>query len=144
MQNFKKYNIILLLTLVFSHGFEPGLGGFIPIAPPISNTEMTLDTPHFTMNHGFSLMANSSTFGSSTMGVYSNQVKYNFSNKLSFNSTFHFMNSNQSIYINNQNFDVNYELGLEYKLSENSRLFFQFSNLGQPQYNLPYMIKPGF
>lgn len=130
--------------MVYSQGFEPGLGSLIPITPPISNTEMTSDTPHFTMNHGFSLMANSGTFRSTTMGVYSNQVNYNFSNKLSFNSTFHLMNSNQSIYTNNQNFDIKYELGLEYKLSKNSRLFFQFSNLGQPQYNLPYMIKPGF
>ncbi len=132
MQNFKKYKIVILLTMVYSQGFEPGLGSFIPITPPISNTEMTSSIPQFTMNHGFSLMANSGTFGSSTMGVYSNQVKYNFSDKLSFNSTFHLMNSNQTLYTNNQNFNVKYELEMEYKLSENSRIFFQFSNLGKP------------
>ena len=130
--------------MVYSQGFEPGLGSFIPITPPISNTEMARHTPNFTMNHGFSLMANSSTFGSSTMGVYSNQVKYNFSDKLRVNSTFHLMNSNQSYYTNNQNFDLKYELGLEYNLSENSRIFFQFSNMGQQQNNMPYMFTPGF
>jgi len=144
MQNFKKYSIIVLLTMVFTQGFEPGLGNFIPITPPILNTEMESMTPNFTMNHGFSLMANSGTFGSITTGVYSNQVKYNFSDKLRLNSTFHLMNLNQSYYTNNQNFDVKYELGLEYKLSENSRIFFQFSNLGQQQNNLPYMFRPGF
>ena len=144
MQNFKKYSIIVLLTMVYSQEFQLGLGNFIPITSPISSTEMATHTPNFTMNHGFSLMANSSTFGSSTMGVYSNQVKYNFSDKLRLNSTFHLMNSNQSFYSNNQNFNVKYELDLEYKLSENSRIFFQFSNIGQPQNNLPYMFKPGF
>jgi hypothetical protein len=144
MQNFIKYNFILLLGIIFSQGIETRLGSFIPINPPISNTEMSMGTPHFTMNHGFSLIANSGTFGSSTMGVYSNQVKYNFSDRLSFNSTMHLMNSNQSYYTNNTNFDVKYKLGLEYKLSENSRIFFQFSNLGQPQNNLPFMLNPGY
>jgi len=144
MQNFKKYSIIILLTLVYSQEFEPGLGSLIPITPPISNTEMDSHTPNFTMNHGFSLMANSSTFRSSTMGVYSNQVKYNFSDKLYLNSTFHLMNSNQSFNPNNRNFNMKYKLGLEYKLYENSRIIFQFSNIGQPQNNLPYMFEPGF
>ena len=144
MQNFKKYSIIALVGMCFSQGFESELGSFIPITPPISNTEIAPHTPNFTMNHGFSLMANSGTFGSTTMGVYSNQVKYNFSNKLRLNSTFYLMNSNQSFYSNNQNFNVKYELDLEYNLSENSRIFFQFSNIGKPQNNLPYMFKPGF
>jgi hypothetical protein len=130
--------------MLYSQGFEPGLGSVIPIPPPFSNTEIGTQSPNFTMNHGFSLMANSSTFGSSTMGVYSNQVEYNFSQKLSLNSTFHLMNSNQSFYSNNENFNIKYELGLEYKLSENSRIFFQFSNLGKQQNNIPYMFKPGF
>ncbi|MBC8312550.1 MAG: hypothetical protein H8E72_09610 [Candidatus Marinimicrobia bacterium] len=144
MQNFKKYSIIVLVGIGFSQGFEPGLGNFIPITPPLSNTEMGNVKSNFSMNHGFSLMANSGTFGSTTMGVYSNQVKYDFSNKLSLKSTFHFMNSNQSFYTNNQNLDVKYELGLEYNLSENSRIFFQFSNLGNPQRNSSYMFTPGF
>ena len=144
MQNLKKYSIIALTGICFSQEFQPGLGNLIPITPPISNTEMAPHTPNFTMNHGFSLMANSGTFGSTTMGVYSNQVKYNFSDKLSLNSTFNLMNSNQSIYSINQNFNVKYELGLEYKLYENSRIFFQFSNMGQQQNNMPYMFTPGF
>ena len=144
MQNFKKYSIIVILTMVYSQGFEPGSGSFIPITPPISSTEMASHAPNFTMNHGFSLMANSSTFGSTTMGIYSNQVKYNFSDRLSLNSTFHLINSNHSIYTSNQNFDVKYELEFEYKLSENSRIFFQFSDLGQPRNNRPYMFTPGF
>ena len=108
------------------------------------NTEMGTQNTNFSMNHGFSLIANSNTFSSNTMGVYSNQMKYNLSNKLSLNSTFHIMNSNHSSYMNNQNFDLKYELGFEYKLSENSRIFFQFSDLGQPQSNQPYIFKPGF
>ena len=144
MQNFKKYSIIVLFTIVYSQGFEPGMKSFIPITPPISNTEIVPHTPNFTMNHGFSLMANSSTLGSTTTGVYSNQVKYNFSDKLNLNATFHLMNSNQSFYSNNQNFNVKYELGLEYKFSENSQIFFQFSNIGQQQNNMPYMFKSGF
>jgi hypothetical protein len=130
--------------MVYSQEIESRLGSFIPITPPISNTEMTSHAPSFTMNHGFSLMANSSTFGSTTMGIYSNQVKYNFSEKLNLNSTFYLMNSNQSFYSNNQNFNVKYKLALEYKFSENSQIFFQFSNIGQQQNNMPYMFKPGF
>ena len=144
MQNFKKYSIIALVGMCFSQGFESELGSFIPITPPISNTEMASHTPNFTVNHAFSLVANSGTFGSTTIGVYSNQVKYNFSDKLSLNSTFHLMDSNQSFNSNNQNFNVKYELGLEYKLSRNSQIFFQFSNIGQQQNNVPYMFKPGF
>jgi len=144
MQNFKKYSFIVLFATVFNQGFEPGLENFIPITPAILNTEMGTGTPNFTMNHGFSLMANSGRFGSTTMGVYSIQVKYNFSDRLSLNSTLHLINSNHSIYTSNQNFDVKYELEFEYKLSENSRIFFQFSDLGQPQNNRPYMFIPGF
>tara|TARA_B110000438_G_scaffold296103_1_gene340258 strand:+ start:6 stop:440 length:435 start_codon:yes stop_codon:yes gene_type:complete len=144
MQNFKKYSFIVLFATVFSQGFEQVLGNFIPIAPRILNTEVGTETPNFIMNHGVSLMANSNTFGSTSMGVYSNQVKYNFSDRLSLNSTLHLMNSNHSIYTNNQNFDVKYEFGFEYKLSENSRIFFQFSDLGQPGNNRPYMFTPGF
>ena len=144
MQNFKKYSFIVLFATVFNQGFEPGLENFIPRTPAILNTEMGTETPNFTMNHGFSLMANSGRFASTTMGVYSNQVKYNFSDRLSLNSTFHLINSNHSIYTSNQNFDVKYELEFEYKLSENSRIFFQFSDLGQPRNNRPYMFTPGF
>jgi|TARA_B110000467_G_scaffold116107_1_gene106753 hypothetical protein len=144
MQNFKKYSIIVLIGMCFSQGFEPGLGNFIPITPPSTNIDVDNDTPNFAMNHGFSILANSGTFGPRTKGVYSNQVKYKFSDKLILNSTFHITNSNQLFYTNNKNFDVNYELGLEYKLSENSRIFFQFSNLGKPQNNQSYMFKPGF
>ena len=144
MQNLKKYSIIALTGICFSQEFQPELENLIPITPPISNIEMGLKNPNLTMEHGFSVMANSGAFGSSTTGIYSNQVKYNFSNKLRLNSTFHLMNSNQPYYVNNQNFDVKYELGLEYKLSRNSQIFFQFSNIGLPQSFLPYMVEPGF
>ena len=144
MQNLKNYSFIVLFAMVFSQEFEPGLGNFIPITPAILNTEMGTENPNFTINHGFSLMANSGISGSTSMGVYSNQVKYNFSDRLSLNSTFHLMNSNHSIYTSNQNFDVKYELEFEYKLSENSRIFFQFSDFGQPRNNRPYMFTPGF
>ena len=129
--------------MVFSQEFEPGLGNFIPITPAILNTGMGTENSNFTINHGFSLMANSGISGSTSMGVYSNQVKYNFSDRLSLNSTFHLMNANHSNYIKNQSFDVIYKLGFEYKLSENSRIFFQFSDLVQPRANRPYMITPG-
>jgi hypothetical protein len=144
MQNFKKYSVIFLMGMCFSQGFETGIGNFIPITPSSADIEMDNDTPNFSMNHGFSLLANSGMFGASTKGIYSNQARYKFSDKLSLNSTFHIMNSNQSFYKNHQKFDVDYELGLEYKLSENSRIIFQFSNLGKPQNNQPYMLKPGF
>lgn len=144
MQNFKKYSFIVLSTVLFGQGFESDLENYIPITPSIINTEMDTQNTKFSMNHGFSLIANSNTSSSNTMGVYSNQMKYNLSNKLSLNSTFHIMNSNHSNYMNNQKFDLKYELGFEYKLSENSRIFFQFSDLGQPQSNQPYIFKPGF
>ena len=130
--------------MIFGQSFKSDLENYIPITPSISNIEMATETTRFTMNHGFSFIANSGTFSSNSMGVYSNQVKYNFSDKLSLNSTFHFMNSNHSIYMNNQKIDLKYELGFEYKLSENSRIFFQFSDLGTPQGNRPYIFKPGF
>ena len=144
MQNFKKYSFIVLSTVLFGQGFESDLENYIPITPSIINTEMDTQNTKFSMNHGFSLIANSNTSSSNTMGVYSNQMKYNLSNKLSLNSTFHIMNSNHSNYMNNQKFDLKYELGFEYKLSDNSRIFFQFSDLGQPQSNQPYIFKPGF
>jgi len=144
MQNLKRYSFIVLSTAIFSQGFESDLENYIPIIPSIVNTEVGTQNTRFSMNHGFSLIANSNTFSSNTMGVYSNQMKYNLSDKLSLNSTFHIMNSNHSTYMNNQNFDLKYELGFEYKLSENSRILFQVSDLGQPQYNQPYIFKPGF
>ena len=82
MQNLIKYSFIVLFATVFSQGFEPGGGGFIPITPAILNTEMDTESSNFTINHGFSLIANSGTFGSTSMGVYSNQVQYNFSDRL--------------------------------------------------------------
>ena len=144
MQNFKKYSFIVLFATIFSQAFEPGLGNFISTAPTILNTQMGTETSNFTMNHGFSLMVNSGKFGSTSMGAYANQAKYNFSDRLSLNSTIQFINSNHSIYTNNQKFDLKYEFGFEYKLSENSRIFFQFSDFGQPRNNRPYMFTPGF
>ena len=143
MKNFNKNSLILLLTMVYSQGFGPIKGNPIPITSPTLITEAIHHPPHFTINHGFSLMANSSTFGATTSGVYSNQMQYNFSDKLNLNSTLHFINSNQSLYSNNQNVNVKYKLGLEYKLYENTQIFFQFSNIRQQQNNMPYMFKPG-
>ena len=144
MQYFKRYSFIVLYTVLFGQGFQSDLENYIPITPSIINTEMGTQNTRFTMNHGFSLIANSNTFSSNTMGVYSNQMKYSLSDKLSLNSTFHIMNSNHSTYMNNEKFDLKYELGFEYKLSENSRIFFQFSDLGQHQSNQPNIFKPEF
>ena len=37
--------------------------------------------------------------------------------------------SNNNSHFNNQNLDLRYNLGVEYKISENSVLYFQLSNL---------------
>ena len=144
MQNFKKYSIIILIGICFNQKNGLELRNFIPITPPLSSLEKENDTSNFSMNQGFSLMTKSGKFGSNTMGIYSNRMKYDFSDKLSLNSTFHLMNSTPSFYDSNQNFDVEYKLGIGYKFSENSQIFFQFSNIGYSENNKPNMFTLGF
>jgi hypothetical protein len=87
--------------------------------------------PTYNMNHSFSLMADSHS--GSTVGVYSNFFNYQFSEKFSFKSSVHVMN-NQFYGANENPFQLSYDLGFSYKLSENSSIQFNMIKLSNPSF----------
>ena len=129
MKNIIKYNIIIFWNIIFAQDAGTIIKKPIYFSPSIPKTIISNENSrNFSINHGFSLISKSSQLGSQTMGIYSNKIKYIFSNDLTFNSNINFINSNEFQYNNNQNFDIEYELGLKYKLSENTQILFQISN----------------
>jgi len=133
MQNLIKYTIITLICFGVSQESPFNTNNLVdsnwpttfPLEPIIKS-----DSNKFKLNHGFSFIANTSPFGLNNMGIYHNQMSYKFSDKLIINSNLNFINSNKSIYNNIEKINIQYKLGLEYKLSENSHIYFNFSNLG--------------
>ena len=133
MQNSIKY--IIITFICFGVSQEPPfktnnlVGSNWPTTYPLESI-IKSDSNKLKLNHGFSFITNTGPLGSNNMGIYHNQMSYKFSDKLKINSNLNFINSNKSIYNNTEKINIQYKLGLEYKLSENSHIYFNFSNSG--------------
>ena len=139
-----KYLAVFLVSLCSSQSLISNSKIYSPSLPKFYTSNTNPHLSNFSMSHGFSLNTNSSKFGHYTSGVYTNRIKYNFSERINMHSTFHLM-SNNSPNFNNQNLDLRYNFGVEYKISENSLLYFQLSNLGIPKNNSSnYLLMPGY
>ena len=95
-----------------------------------SHFEYNILTPSkFQMNHGFTFMTSMNPGISQTTGIYSNSSKYKLSDRLQFNTVLHLIqNQNNQSYSSAPLPGVKYEIGLEYKLSQNSLITFQMTN----------------
>jgi len=93
------------------------------------------------MNHQFSLSTSMGNGYGSTIGLYSNYTRYNFSERLNLKTGIHlFQNQNNLNLSSGPQTGIGYELGLEYKLGENSLLQFQLVNFKNSP--LPYRSYP--
>ena len=94
-----------------------------------STPQSILNNNQFQMNHQFSLSTSMGSGLGSTTSLYSNYTQFNFSDRLKLKTGFHlFQNQNNFNITSGIQPDIGYELGLEYKLGENSHFQFQLVN----------------
>ena len=144
MKLFKKYSI-LFIGLCFNQDLILNdINHFTTFIPTVENVKkMESTSSNLNINHGFSMMINSNLSGNNTLGIYSSKIQYNFNPKMSLLSNIHLINGNYS-YSNSPQIDLGFDIAFEYNLSKNSKLFFQFSNLGSLSKNHPnFLLKPG-
>ena len=83
----------------------------------------------FQMNQGFTLMTSMGSGMSQTTGIYSNFTSYKLSERMNVSTALHLIQSQNNLaYFSGPQTDIGYELGLEYKLSQNSVFSFQVLN----------------
>ena len=128
--NIHLYLIYVLLTLFIvgnlsfsqNKSYDNKISNYSQFGQPI------LPNNKFQMNQEFSLMASSNGNMSQTTGIYSNFSSFQLSEKIKFHSGIHLIqNQNNFHYFNTPKSDIGYELGLEYRLSPNSIITFQFA-----------------
>jgi len=94
-----------------------------------STAQSILNNNQFQMNHQFSLSTSMGGGFGSTTGLYSNYTQFNFSDRLKLKTGLH-ISQNQNNFNHSSGLQpgIGYELGLEYKLGENSHFQFQLVN----------------
>ena len=88
-----------------------------------------LNKNRFNMNQSFSLSTSMGGHMSQTTGIYSNFTSYKLSERMNVSTGLHLIQSQNNLaYFSGPQTDIGYELGLEYKLSQNSVFSFQVIN----------------
>ena len=88
-----------------------------------------LNKNRFKMNQSFSLSTSMGGRMSQTTGIYSNFTSYKLSERMNVSTGLHLIQSQNNLaYFSGPQTDIGYELGLEYKLSQNSVFSFQVIN----------------
>jgi len=119
--------IITISGLMLAQEFISQRSTLLPENIP-SLTENLLSAK-FNMKQGFSFMSSMGSGYSASYGLYSNRINYNYNEKLDFHSTVHFVSPRVDMFSNStQNMNIQYDFGLQYKFSEKSSIFIQFSN----------------
>ena len=123
--------LFLILTFALVDG-QSIIANQSPNELPINTGqfEQSIMNPNkFNMNQGFTMMTSMSGGKSQTMGIYSNYSSFKLSERLQFKTGLHLIQSQNNLsYSNGSQTGIGYELGVEYKLSPNSMLTFQWVN----------------
>ena len=123
--------LFLILTFALVDG-QTIIANQSPNELPINTGqfEQSIMNPNkFNMNQGFTMMTSMSGGKSQTMGIYSNYSSFKLSERLQFKTGLHLIQSQNNLsYSNGPQTGIGYELGVEYKLSPNSMLTFQWIN----------------
>ena len=123
--------LFLILTFALVDG-QTIIANQSPNELPINTGqfEQSIMNPNkFNMNQGFTMMTSMSGGKSQTMGIYSNYSSFKLSERLQFKTGLHLIQSQNNLsYSNGPQTGIGYELGVEYKLSPNSMLTFQWVN----------------
>ena len=91
--------------------------------------QLILNPNRFKMNQSFSLSTSMGTNMSQTTGIYSNFTSYKLSERMNFNTGLHLIQRQSNLsYSSGPQAGIGYELGLEYKLGQNSVFTFQMIN----------------
>jgi len=98
---------------------------------PALNTcsQNNLNTNKFLMNHGFSLSTSMANNQSQSFGIYSNQIQYQISDKFQIKTNIDLIQGKGNFQnINSPETNIQYGLGIEYKLNSKSIISFQIIN----------------
>ena len=91
--------------------------------------QLILNKNRFKMNQSFSLSTSIGGHMSQTTGIYSNFTSYKLSERMNVSTGLHLIQSQNNLtYFSGPQTGIGYELGLEYKLSQNSVFSFQVIN----------------
>ena len=125
-----KYKLVLfclISSIIFSQTSIIKQKRYFDI-PHLNNKEQ-ITKNNFLINHGFSLSTSLNNNQSQSYGIYSNQIQYKISDKFQIKTQIDLIQSS-GIYsnINSNQANINYGLGLEYKLNSNSIISFQINN----------------
>ncbi len=124
--------IILLVNLTFAQGFSDNTssGG---LTPSTGFTQSLLNPNRLDMSQSVSFVASSGNGYSSSVGFYSNFLKYQINDQLWVNADLHFIQPLYSSGLYSQpEFDVNYDVALNYKPTENTFFQFRFARYSNP------------
>ena len=96
----------------------------------VGNFEQLILSPNrFQMNQSFSLSTSMGKNMSQTTGIYSNFISYKLSERMNVNTGLHLIQSQNNLsYATGSKTGIGYELGFEYKLSQNSIISLQLIN----------------
>ena len=123
--------LFLILTFALVDG-QTIIANQSPNELPINTGQFAqsiMNPNKFNMNQGFTMMTSMSGGKSQTMGIYSNYSSFKLSERLQFKTGLHLIQSQNNLsYSNGFQTGIGYELGVEYKLSPNSMLTFQWVN----------------
>jgi hypothetical protein len=92
-------------------------------------SQNNINTNKFLMNHGFSLSTSMDNNHSQSFGIYSNQIQYQISDKFQIKTNIDLIQGKG--YFQNTNSpetNIQYGIGIEYKLNSNSIISFQIIN----------------
>ena len=91
--------------------------------------QLILNPNRFKMNQSFSLSTSMGKNMNQTTGIYSNFTSYKLSERMNLSTGLHLIQSQNNLaYFSGPQTGIGYELGLEYKLSQNSVFSFQVIN----------------
>ena len=129
----KKYLIPLYITLITISNLTGN--SIIEISSPMIydvnkdyQNKPIQNINKFKMNHGFSIRTSLNNGFSNTEGIYSNFSSYNLSNRLNIESAIYLSQGQYKMAESNINPNIGYELGLNYKVNNNSTISFKIAN----------------
>ncbi len=126
--------LVFLLTVgtIFCQYSQPIQSEEMELGFSTSPTSSLLSGSKFNMSQGFTLMSSFGGNVSGTTGIFSNYMNYQINPNMKLHGNFHLVKPSYSI--NGQSFEsdfnIQYDIGLDYRVSKNAFISFKFRNFG--------------
>jgi hypothetical protein len=125
----KNLLFLLIVSTVFCQYSQPFQSEEIELG--LQNTSSAFfDENKFTMSHGLTFVSSFGNNVSGSTGVFSNYMNYQINPNMKLHGNFHLVKPSYSINGNQfqSEFNVQYDIGLDYKFSDNVFFSLQFRN----------------